>query len=244
MTARALIVDVDGTLAETEDLHRRAFNRAFKEAGIGWVWSRELYVCLLQVTGGKERIRAYAEETATANIDAPALHLRKTEFYSGFMAPGALHLRPGVERLIRKARYDGLELAIATTTSRANIVSLFAATMGADTLRWFGSIRSGEDVQRKKPDPEVFQRVLEDLDVPAADCIVFEDSENGLRAAKALALPTVVMPSIYTVDHDFSDADLVVRTIDEPFSMHELMPDRSVSEILDKMRGLLFRQFA
>ncbi|MEX3009685.1 HAD-IA family hydrolase [Hoeflea sp. TYP-13] len=240
MTARALIFDVDGTLAETEDLHRLAFNKAFEEAGIDWVWSRDLYARLLRVTGGKERIRSYAEETTTANIDAPALHARKTEIYNGFMVPGALQLRPGVERLIRYAKDEGLELAIATTTSRANIVSLFAATMGADVLRWFRSIRSGEDVQNKKPDPEVFQKVLEDLDLPAADCLVFEDSENGLRASKALSLPTVVTPSIYTWDNDFSDADLIIRTIDEPFSMRELMPEKPVSDIPENMRKLLF----
>ena len=233
MPARALIFDVDGTLAETEDLHRLAFNQAFEEADIDWVWSRELYAELLRVTGGKERIRFHADETRTAGIDAATLHRRKTEIYNGFMAPGALELRPGVERLIRRAREEGLELAIATTTSRANIVGLFTATMGADVLRWFASIRCGEDVKAKKPDPEVFQLVLEDLDIDPADCIVFE-------ASKALSLPTVVTPSIYTWDNDFSHADLVIRTLDEPFSVRELMPEKTITDIPENMRGLLF----
>ncbi|WP_136656715.1 HAD-IA family hydrolase [Nitratireductor sp. XY-223] len=242
MPVRALIFDVDGTLAETEDLHRLAFNRAFEIAGIDWVWSRDLYARLLRVTGGRERIRFYADETGAADIDSAALHRTKTEIYNGFMSPGVLELRPGIERLIRRARDGGLKLAIATTTSRANIDSLFGATMGKGALDWFASIRSGEDVRNKKPDPEVFELVLADLDLPPEDCIVFEDSENGLRAAKALSLPTVVTPSIYTWDNQFSAADLVVRTVDEPFSMRELMPEKELSDIPESLRDLLFAQ--
>ena len=216
MPVRALIFDVDGTLAETEEIHRAAFNAAFAEAGLGWNWTEELYARLLKVTGGRERIAAYGAETGSLPVDIPALHLRKTEIYNERIQRGDIALRPGVEGLIRKAREHGLPLAIATTTSRPNVVSLIAATLGESAVAWFASIRTGEDVSRKKPDPEVFNLVLADLGLAAADCVAFEDSANGLKAALAGGIVTIITPSIYTRAEDFSAAALVLKDLDEP----------------------------
>lgn len=166
MPVRGLIFDVDGTLAETEEIHRAAFNAAFAEAGIGWFWNEELYARLLKVAGGRERIAAYGNETRSVPADIPTLHRRKTDIYNERIRSGDIALRPGVERLIRKAREHGVPLAIATTTSRPNVISLIAATLGEGALAWFASIRTGEDVARKKPDPEVFNLILADLALP------------------------------------------------------------------------------
>jgi HAD superfamily hydrolase (TIGR01509 family) len=216
MPVRALIFDVDGTLAETEEIHRAAFNQAFAEAGLGWVWTEELYARLLKVTGGQERIAAYVQEFGCPPVDAPALHRRKTEIYNERIRCGNVALRPGVERLMRQARERGLALAIATTTSRPNVISLVAATLGESAVAWFASIRTGEDVARKKPAPEVFNLALADLGLAAADCVAFEDSANGLKAALAAGIPTIITPSIYTLGEDFSGAALVLRDLDEP----------------------------
>ncbi len=170
MPVRALIFDVDGTLAETEEIHRAAFNAAFAEAGIGWFWTVDMYARLLKVTGGRERIAAYGDEIGSLPGDIPALHRRKTDIYNERIRSGGIALRPGVERLIRTAREHELTLAIATTTSRPNVISLIAATLGESAVAWFASIRTGEDVSRKKPDPEVFNLVLADLGLAAADC--------------------------------------------------------------------------
>jgi HAD superfamily hydrolase (TIGR01509 family) len=232
MPVRALIFDVDGTLAETEEIHRAAFNAAFAEAGIGWFWTEELYARLLEVTGGRERMAAYADETRSAPVDIPALHRRKTDIYNERIRSGDMALRPGVERLIRKAREHSVQLAIATTTSRPNVISLIAATLGEIAVSWFASIRSGEDVTRKKPDPEVFRLVLADIGMDGADCVAFEDSANGLRAALAASIPTIVTPSVYTCGEDFAGAALVLRNLDEPddlwAAMHWIATDRSL----------------
>lgn len=215
MPVRALIFDVDGTLAETEEIHRVAFNKAFAEAGLGWIWTEELYAGLLNVTGGKERIAAYADQIGSQPFDIPALHRRKTDIYNERIRSGDIALRPGVERLIRTAREHGLPLGIATTTSRPNVISLIAATLGEDAVTWFASIRTGEDVARKKPDPAVFNLVLADLGLAAADCLAIEDSANGLRAAFAAGIPTIVTPSFYTQAENFSAALQVLKDLGE-----------------------------
>jgi HAD superfamily hydrolase (TIGR01509 family) len=148
-------------------------------------------------------------------VDIPALHRRKTHLYNDRIRSGDITLRPGVERLIRKARAHRLPLAIATTTSRPNVISLIAATLGESAVSWFASIRTGEDVARKKPDPEVFNLVLADLGLAAADCVAFEDSANGLKAALAAGIPTIVTPSLYTEAEAFSAAALVLRDLNE-----------------------------
>jgi HAD superfamily hydrolase (TIGR01509 family) len=213
MSLRALIFDVDGTLAETEEIHRAAFNQAFAEAGLPWVWGQELYGRLLRVTGGRERIAAYAQGCATAIPDIPALHRRKTEIFNDALRRGAVSLRPGVQELLGAARSRGLWLAIATTTRRPNVLGLVQATLGGTAIAWFASVRTGEDVARKKPDPQVYLRVLADLDLPAKACLAFEDSEHGLRAAQAAGIAAMVTPSLYTQNEHFGGAAQVLRDL-------------------------------
>lgn len=221
MTIRAFIFDVDGTLAETEEIHRTAFNQAFAEAGLGWFWTEDLYRRLLLVTGGRERIAAYAGECGAENIDIAALHARKTELFNAALRLGPISLRPGVERIIRSGRERGVRLAIATTTSRPNVVSLIQATLGGGALDAFASIRTGEDVARKKPDPEVYGLVLSDLGLSSADCVAFEDSANGLNAARAAGIRTIVSPSLYTQGETLTDAWYVLQDFTEFFAIED-----------------------
>lgn len=216
----ALIFDVDGTLAETEELHRAAFNRAFAEAGLPWVWSREDYRRLLKTTGGKERIAAYMAEIGAQGLDIPALHRAKTAIYTGLMAEGGLPLRPGVAALIARARASGKRLAIATTTSRPNVDALCAACFGQASDRVFDVLACGDEVPAKKPAPDVYLLALQRLGLPATACLAFEDSANGLRAAQAAGLRTIVTPSLHTVGEDFTGAldlrpDLTGLMLDE-----------------------------
>ena len=221
MPVRAFVFDVDGTLAETEEAHRASFNQAFGEHRLGWCWDRSLYRDLLRTTGGRERILEYGRRVG-ADVDAAALHARKTAIYTERVKAGRIELRPGVAALLAHARREGLQLAIATTTSRANVTALLDATLGAASIRWFASIRTGEDVAAKKPDPEVYHLVLSDLGLPAADCLAFEDSANGLAAARSAGLRTIVAPSVYSADDDFSGADLVVDTLEQRSELHAI----------------------
>lgn len=208
---KALIFDVDGTLAETERLHLAAFNLAFARERLDWRWDQELYRELLKVTGGKERMRAHASAIGWPAEDLPEsrisrLHASKNEIYGDLVARGDFELRPGVERLLRGAHARGLRLAICTTTSRVNVLALLDSTLGAVDARMFEVIVCGEDVRAKKPDPEAYELALERLGEEARDCLAFEDSRNGLRAATAAGLRTVITPSEYTSHETFDGA--------------------------------------
>ena len=220
MTLKALIFDVDGTLAETEDCHREAFNQCFAEAGMTaegkWIWDQTLYRQLLKTTGGKERMRAYVEQENLQEPDVIKLHARKTQIYNENIMTGKVPLRPGVERLIREARDKGMRMAIATTTSLPNVHSLLSINLGEGSLDWFEVLSTAEDVTRKKPDPEVFQIAIDKMDLTAQECLAFEDSRNGLLSASEIGIPTLVTPSVYTDDQDFSEAMCVVSTLGEP----------------------------
>lgn len=215
MRPAAVIFDVDGTLAETErDGHRVAFNRAFAEAGLPWHWDERLYGELLAVTGGKERIAHYAQRFAPDWLnnepDAPRriaeLHARKNAHYAAIAEAGELPLRPGVAEFFDALAAAGIRLAIATTTSRANVDVLLRMTLGAHAARRFDAIVCGEDVARKKPDPEVYVLALRQLGLSPAHCVAVEDSANGLRAALGAGIATVIVRSLYSRGEDFSGA--------------------------------------
>ncbi len=224
MPLKALIFDVDGTLADTErDGHRVAFNRAFAEAGLDWRWDVPLYGKLLDVTGGKERIHAYVERFRPDYRRAPdftdvvaRLHAAKTRHYTTMLAEGRIPARPGVARLLKEARAAGFRLAIATTTTPANVTALLEHALAPDACSWFEVIAAGDIVPAKKPAPDIYFRVLEEMALDPADCLAFEDSENGLRAARGAGLKTVITVNDYTRDHDFRDAAIVLDGFGEP----------------------------
>jgi beta-phosphoglucomutase-like phosphatase (HAD superfamily) len=226
----ALIFDVDGTLAETEEVHRRAFNDAFAAAGLDWSWDQNLYRELLAVTGGKERISHYAARYRPGEVDRMApmvasLHRDKTARYTALVAAGEVSLRPGVARLLGEARAAGVKLAIATTTSPENVAALLVATLGPASPGWFAAIGAGDVVPRKKPAPDIYQWVLDALGTPASAAVAFEDSLNGLRSAVAARIRTVVTPGLYTDGADFSGALMVVPDLGEPDRSHVTLAD-------------------
>lgn len=224
---QALIFDVDGTLAETErDGHRPAFNRAFAEAGLDWHWSAEQYQQLLSVSGGKQRMRAYAEEylpdfqppSRFADLDAliEQVHGTKTEYFQQAIAAGEIPLRPGIERLLKQARQAGVRLAISTTTRLENVYALLESHLGPDSPRWFDAIGAGDMVSEKKPASDIYQYVLSELGIPAASCLAIEDNRNGLLAAVGAGLKTVVTVEHYSKQQDFTEAALVLSDLGEP----------------------------
>lgn len=221
---RAVLFDVDGTLADTErDGHRVAFNAAFAELSLDWNWDVDLYGELLKITGGKERIQHYMKNYAPAGMDRhdldtwiAGLHKVKTKHYVSLLEGGEIPLRPGVARLIQDLRDANIKIAIATTTTEENVTALLKSTLGEASLGWFDVIGAGDIVPGKKPEPDIYHWVLEQLGLTAQQCIAVEDSENGLTASLAAGLDTVVTVSDYTRLQNFSGARLVLSDLGEP----------------------------
>lgn len=223
---KALIFDCDGVLVDTErDGHRVGFNRAFQQTGIDAEWDVDLYGKLLLVAGGKERMRAYFDEygwpakadTAEAR-DALILELHKlkTEITSGLVGEGGLPLRPGISRIVDEAIAAGVKLGVCTT-SNPKFIDAVLDLFGPERKAKFDFVHAGDVVARKKPDPAIYELAKQTLGLPAHECIVIEDSRNGLLAALGAGLPTLVTTSTYTVDEDFTGAAKVVPELgDEP----------------------------
>lgn len=237
MLLEALIFDVDGTLADTEEAHRTAFNLAFERHRLDWAWDRAAYRELLKVTGGKERIAHYIGtlalspgERARMLLRVPELHAEKTKFYSSFVADGAVPLRPGVRRLLDEALAAGCKLAIASTTTAVNIDALLQATLGARGLDMFAVIACGDQVRHKKPSPEIYELALRTLETRPEHAVAFEDSEHGLAAAHGAGLWTVVTPTFWTTGSNFSAAGLLLDHLGDP---HHPIPGEPGQRLAD-----------
>ena len=246
---RAIIFDMDGTLADTEELHRRAFNTAFAELLPGCEWSASEYHDLLSVSGGKERIRSYlrariqAEELPHTTLHlAETAHQRKSDVYRELIGERGLALRPGVRRLLDDAGREEIPIAIATSSSRRNVEALLGTTLGADALSRFAAIATSDEVEDKKPSPAVYRYVLDRLQLSAGDCVAIEDTRNGNLAALGAGLKTVITTHRFTVDNDFGGAALVIDQLGEPhrpFTVRQGDPRGAAYVSIDLLRGIV-----
>ena len=220
----ALIFDCDGVLVDTErDGHRVAFNMAFTHKNINVKWSIEEYKELLKVAGGKERMKYYFDE-----IGWPVqykdreqfildLHDRKTQFFMQLIETGTLPLRPGIKRLIDEAIENKIKLAVCSTSNEKSVRLIVELLLGKERATHFQAILAGDIVSRKKPDPEIYNLCTERLIINPKNCIVVEDSRNGLIAAKAANFNCLITTNGYTADEDFMEADILVNELgDEP----------------------------
>ncbi len=239
---KALVFDVDGTLADTEEAHRCAFNEAFLQLGLPWNWSKPRYAHLLLTAGGKERLAAHID-----SLDLPAagrleligrieaIHRAKNLNYTRTVMAGGVPLRDGVARLIDDAARANVRMCIATTTTFVNVEALLRSGLGAAALERFAVIGSAGNALRKKPAPDIYEYVLRQLGTAPQECVAIEDSANGLHAAKAAGLYTIVTPSYWTRTEDFSDADLVLPSLG---SALRPLPPRAAALIGDSVLGI------
>lgn len=221
---KALIFDCDGVLVDTEkDGHRVAFNATFNEFELSDEWDVPYYGELLQIAGGKERMRHHFDthgwpQAADADPDAfiAALHMRKTAIFTDLIADGKLPLRSGVQRIVDEAIAANVRLGVCTTSNPKAIDGVLDL-LGSRRKGKFEFVLAGDVVSRKKPDPEIYDLAKEKLGLPATQCVVIEDSRNGLLAALGADLPVLITTSTYTVNEDFTGAiDIVPELGDEP----------------------------
>lgn len=222
MSLEALIFDLDGTMADTEEMHRQAFNAAFIKLDLWWDWGPLRYGELLDVSSGMDRLHhfietlnATPEEKARLHAIVPAIHATKSEIYAELLRAGRPPLRPGVKRLIGEAQHQGLKVAVVSTSCSANALAVLGGHFMPPQFQGVDLLVSVAEVPQRKPAPDLYQRALALLRKPAEACIAFEDSANGLRAARAAGLTTVVTPSRWTMAQDFSGAGFLLRDLNE-----------------------------
>jgi HAD superfamily hydrolase (TIGR01509 family) len=224
---RAVIFDVDGTLVDSErDGHRVAFNRAFEEFGLPLRWEVDHYGRLLTITGGQRRLqadfdRAGIPESERAEL-VPRVHARKTEIFREMAAGGQVTARPGVERLLRDLEAAGVRLGVATTGTRSWVAALLDRLFGPGR---FEVVVTGDEAPERKPDPSAYHMAMERMGVAADESLSVEDSHNGLVAARAAALPCVVVVNDYTRDQDLAGADLVLDGFGDPAAPAAVLHD-------------------
>ncbi|MBP7053530.1 MAG: HAD-IA family hydrolase [Phycisphaerae bacterium] len=218
---KAILFDQDGVIVDTErDGHRVAFNRAFESFGFNVRWDVAKYHEMLQVGGGKERMRhqlrteGFGREIPPDQEDAliVQLHQRKTDIFIEMIDRGELPLRPGVHRLMQEASHRGLMLGICTTSAERAARAILEGLL-ADIR--FDLVLAGDIVKRKKPDPEIYLLALEKTGLRPEQCVVVEDSSNGVKAAKAAGMNVVATVNEYTRDEDLSLADVVLSCLGE-----------------------------
>ena len=222
MNLKAIFFDQDGVIIDTEKFgHRVAFNQAFREFDYGFEWDIKKYYNLLQIAGGKERIKRYFQDESLfpdlsdneLNNLIQKLHNRKTEIFINLIESGKLPLRAGVKRLMKEARDRGLILGVCTTANERTANTIVNNTLG-DIV--FEFVIAGDAVSKKKPDPEIYLLALDKCGLPPDKCIVIEDSRNGLLAAKSACLKVLITTNLYTEYEDFSEASIVVTSLGDP----------------------------
>lgn len=220
---KAIIFDCDGVLADTErDGHRVAFNKAFAKKGYTIEWDVELYGQLLEVSGGKERMRHYFDNygwpsyVMDKNALITELHELKTDFFMQITESGQLPIRPGVARLVDEAIAANITLAVCSTSHERAVNLVVEKLLGPERKAHFSAVLAGDVVSKKKPDPEIYNLVSQRLKLEPSECVVVEDTRIGLLAAKAAGMRCVITMNDYTKNEDFLEADLVVSELGDP----------------------------
>jgi HAD superfamily hydrolase (TIGR01509 family) len=216
-TPKAVIFGAIGTIAETSDLQRQAFNAAFNAAGLDWVWSVDEYRDLLKINGGQNRIRAYRDaDPKRAHVNdemIAALHQAKTDHYVAQLAQADLTPRPGVVELMAACRNHSIPVAFCTSTSAANVNAIGSALSSSLPFDQFATIVTIDRIAKPKPAPDAYQYCLEQLGLAANQVIAIEDSPASLAAAKTAGIQTIATPGATTSGQDFAAADLVVPSL-------------------------------
>jgi HAD superfamily hydrolase (TIGR01509 family) len=219
---KAVFFDQDGVIIDTErDGHRVSFNMTFKEFGFTDEWSVEYYHELLQIAGGKERMKhhwktkGFSKPLTEEEIDnlVKEMHKRKTALFVELIETGKLPLRPGIHRFMKEAMDAGLKIAVCTTSNEQAARTITGKIL-SDIK--FEIVLAGDVVEKKKPDPEIYNLALSKLGLKPEEVMVVEDSKNGVKASKAAGIKTIVTTNHYTEKEDVEAGDVIVSCLGDP----------------------------
>ncbi|MBM7066791.1 HAD family phosphatase [Actibacterium sp. 188UL27-1] len=205
---RALFFGSIGTLAETSEIQRAAFNKAFAAHGLTWIWGRDTYRTMLSTSGGQNRIDAFAKKRGE-HVDTAAIHATKSKFFQEELAASTLQPRMGVLAGITDARAQGIPVALVTTTSPQNVSQILDALADGIGKDLFDLVVTAKDVNKGKPDPACFTFAAKTLDVSPEHCLIIEDNVDGIQAGRQFGAKVMAFPGANTMDHDYTSADHV-----------------------------------
>ncbi len=228
MGLQALIFDVDGTLAETADIHRAAFNQVFEEFHTGWCWDRQTYSYLMNMMDDSEMLRAYNAMSAAKNFRKPVgsgilqkMALRKIQIYLAMLASGAAYLRTGIGRLIDEATRDNIAVGIVTNRPRIEFEMLVTNTLGFEALNLFDAVSTAEDNQTGTIC--AYGQVINNLGINPMKSVAIDDAETGIRRAATAGLNTIATPGVYTSSGRFDAAGIVVSDLGNPARPYDVI---------------------
>jgi HAD superfamily hydrolase (TIGR01509 family) len=221
---KAVIFGAIGTIAETSDIQRQAFNLAFAEAGLDWHWTAQTYRDLLKINGGQNRLRAYRDAvngaahlnplpTGVTDLQIAQLHQAKTKHYVALLENTPIHPRTGVAQLSEACRHSGIQVAFCTSTSTENVKGIEVALSGLLPFDRFAQIVTSDKIDRPKPAPDAYLYCLQQLGLTADEAIAIEDTPASITAAKTAGITTIATPGATTSDQDFAAADLVLSDL-------------------------------
>jgi HAD superfamily hydrolase (TIGR01509 family) len=211
-----------GSVVETSEVQRAAFNEAFKRHHLTWNWSREEYQQLLLQSGGRHRIEIYAKSRGE-NVDAAGIHRTKSEIFQRAIREGSMQPRPGVADLIQYAKERDLKVGLVTTTSRSNIDALLSSVAKLIDAQHFDTIVDITQAAAPKPSPSCYKVAMQHLGEAPESCIAIEDNVDGVAAAKAVGLICIAFPGNNTADHDYVDADFCTHGLSNDLINHHLL---------------------
>lgn len=212
MKPRAILFGSIGTLVETSEFQRHAFNEAFREAGLDWYWTPELYRSLLERPGGRTRIARFAAGRGEW-VDASAIHDRKTELFNQMVVDQGLSARASVVDVIDQAKTTGIALGFATTTSQKNVDAIFNGLRGIISRTDFAYVGHQALVSNVKPSPDIYLDAIEELDVSSRQAIAIEDTASSLASATAAGVPCIAFPGAYASEQSFDEAVIVTQDL-------------------------------
>eukprot|EP00210_Caulerpa_lentillifera_P009070 g8655.t1 len=237
----ALVLDCDGVIVESENLHRVAYNDSFKEFNVlinGDLvdWSEEFYDEFQnKVGGGKPKMRWYFRhhgwpttsrfltppedpESQEALIDE--LQSWKSSRYRELIGSGEIEPRPGILRLIKEAREKGLKVAVCSASTKPSVVFVLENLLGDEIFSSLDCFLAGDDVKEKKPNPLIYKTAAERLGLAPRNCLVIEDSAIGVEAALGAGMRCIVTYTRSSKSQSFQGAELIVPNLENPTPIH------------------------
>lgn len=230
MALEAIIFDVDGTIAETDEIQRAAFNLSFRDKELKWHWSHAVYARLTEAPSPQEKLLKFITDFRTDELDDmiasglfDSLIARTQRHFFQLIESGSVSLRPGVARLIKEARNRRIKLALCTTSPVQTFEVLLQNHFGLSALDIFDTVTSRETLRPGSSAQEAYEHTVEALDCAPSNCFAIEDSELGVMAARSAGLNVLATPGIYTCAGNFSQANLVLSDLGHPAAPFQLI---------------------